>query len=196
MRKAGLLAHLATAHRTELTWDDCEPFLFASEIAWREMINRECESLDSILCDPGLAKEFDEIASRWAPGFDSLRYRWAALKLRKKSKDVRDEAQILNDATLSKPVVLDKSSARRVPALSGVYVVVASDEKPLYAGVASDLRSRLESTRSRWKEYSHSRSLKARFFSTSCRYETRLAYQWKLVLRHRPMLNFYDQKIA
>ena len=46
--------------------------------------------------DP-LAAQFDDIASEWAPKFTSLKYRWAALKLRKSSKDVRSEAKLLAD---------------------------------------------------------------------------------------------------
>ena len=89
LRKAGELAHLPAVRRTEFSWEACEPYLFASEIAWRQMIDAGHESLDTILCDPALAGQFDEIARRWAPGFSPLEYRWAALKLRKSAKVVR-----------------------------------------------------------------------------------------------------------
>ena len=185
---------ICRVRRTELTWEDCEPYLFASEIAWRQMIDRGHESLDSILCDPGLAEQFDQIASQWAPNFQPLQYRWAALKLRKKAKEVRDEADILNDASLCKPIALDKFGTRQVPESSGVYVVVGSDEGALYAGETSDLRSRLEKTRNLLRQFS--RSLVARYCSTACKPDTRLAYQRRLVCRHRPILNYLDQMIA
>ena len=199
MRKAGAFADLPTTERTELDWEACDPYLFASEIAWGQMIEQEgCESLDAILCDPDLAARFDKLAKRWAPGYNSLEYRWAALKLRKSSMRVRSRAKELMDAHLSPVATLDKKGKQSVPDAPGVYIVFGDKSKPLYAGEANNLRDRVKlhlgpETKEQWKNLSS--SLTAKFFSTDCDYSTRLAYQWRLVSQHRPQLNLIDAKV-
>jgi DNA modification methylase len=200
MRKAGLLVNLPAVHRTEFRWEDCEDYLFASEIALAQMIESGCKSLDSILCDPFVASQFDEIASRWAPEFKPLKYRWAAMMLRKRAATSRSRAEFLTDARFSRAIPLDNNGAKKFPDQSGVYVVAAaSNRKPLYAGEASNLRQRLQfqfgtTTRPMWKKWE---SLTARYFATSCDYTDRLAYQHRLVVRERPELNYFpNQRIA
>jgi site-specific DNA-methyltransferase (adenine-specific) len=199
MRKAGLLADLPATERTEYSWEQCEAYLFASEIAWRQLIDDGCESLDSIFCDPALAEKFDEIARRWAPGHSSLEYRWAALKLRKSAKQVRTRAKTLTAAALGKAIELQGAEARQVPDAAGVYVVLGSGGEALYAGEATNLRDRLlkqcgSKTRGLWKPWSD--GLSVRYASIACPYSTRLAHQRKLILRHQPRLNLPDQKMA
>ena len=196
MRKAGLLVELPTTRRTKFSWEICDEYLFASEIAWRQMIDAGSESLDSILCDPFLAAEFDAIAKRWAPGHSPLEYRWAALKLRKRAKQVRARAEVLTDAHLSKAIPLDARPSKLFPERAGIYVVTSADKKPLYAGEASNLRHRIES------QFAGScplgkkevRTLTARFFSTECPSTDRLAYQLRIVKKQRPLLNLPDHK--
>ena len=199
LRKAGKFADIPTTQRTEFGWEDCDQFLFASEIAWRRMIDQGYDSLDTILCDPGLAAEFDSIAQQCCPGFTSLQYRWAALKLRKSAKQVRSRAELLNDARLSAAVPLKRSDAQRIPDSSGVYVVWGAGKETLYAGEANNLRGRLQQqfnsqTKPFWKEFGG--SLTARFFATDCPYSTRLAYQRRLIMAHQPRFNLRDLHIA
>ncbi len=201
LRKAGELADLPTSKRTEFDWQECEPFLFASEIAWGQLVDQGCESLDAIFCDPHLAAEFDGIASRWAPGFTPLQYRWGALKLRKSSKEVRTRAELLTDTctSLNRKVTLTTKGAPKLPDSSGVYVVFGDDTLPIYAGEASNLRERLRQqfgadTRPLWSKLGD--SLTARYFATDCDYSTRLAYQRRLVNQHKPKLNLIDSKFA
>lgn len=97
LRKAGKLITPASK-RTEFSWSEYDEFLFASEIACAEL--KRHGTLDDILCDPDLAKEFDKIARSLAPGFTSLQYRWGALTLRKKSKDARVRSEFFT--TLSR----------------------------------------------------------------------------------------------
>ena len=196
MRKAGQLADMPTTRRTEISWDACEDYLFASEIAWRQMIDIGSESLDSILCDPFLAAEFDSIAKRWAPGQSPLEYRWAALKLRKKARECRTRAELLTDAHLSRPMGLKSRGSKAFPDEPGVYIVAGSKNEPLYAGEASNLRLRLERQFS--GEDCPLRSqvgrLTARFFPTSCTSTDRLAYQFRVVKQQKPLLNLPDHK--
>ena len=79
LRKAGRLSHLKS-NRTQ--FNDCE-YRFASEIAVRHLERRSQITLDDILCSPALVFEFDSTCEKIAPGFSPLRYRWAALSLRK-----------------------------------------------------------------------------------------------------------------
>ena len=89
---------------------------------------------------------------------------------------------------------------KRLPEQSGVYVVSdANNDRPIYAGQASNLRQRLQSqfgvdTRSQWKQLAD--ALDAKYFPTSCKCTDRLAYQWHLVVRHRPRLNLMDPRLA
>jgi DNA modification methylase len=196
MRKAGLLANLPTVRRTEITWQDCEDYLFASEIAWRQMADTGCNSLDNILCDPFLAAAFDKIASSWAPGRTALEYRWAAIKLRKSSKVVRARAESLSEAKFGKEFDWDGGAAKRLPEEPGVYVISTSKRQPLYVGESGNLRLRLQSqfgakTQPLWKPLAD--SLTARFFPTACRTIDRLGYQRRLVMRRQPLLNLAHQ---
>jgi site-specific DNA-methyltransferase (adenine-specific) len=198
LRKARVFAQFPTEKRTEFSWSECEPYLFASEIAWKHMIDQGCESLDSILCDPSLANEFDTIAKRWAPGFTSLEYRWAALKLRKCAKDVRSRAKLLTDALLSPSVAINGKGRKSLPDIPGVYVVVSRKDEPLYAGEASNIRERVRNqfntqTRPWWRSFA--KDLAAKYFSTSSPYSTRMAYQRRLVIRHSPVFNLPEPKI-
>ncbi len=199
LRKAGMFADLPTLNRTEFSWEQCDPYLFASEIAWRQMLDQGCDSLDTILCNPHLAATFDEIARRWAPGFSPLEYRWAALKLRKNAKLLRSQAELLSDACLGPAIALGGSSRRKLPEASGVYVVIGAEEKPIYAGEAGNIRQRLEKqfgdeTKQLWKGLSM--RLTARWSPISCRYSTRLAHQRRLIKRHRPLLNLLDPRLT
>ncbi|HEV3024160.1 MAG TPA: DNA methyltransferase, partial [Pirellulales bacterium] len=83
LRKAGKLAEVGTTKRTQLSWESMDPFEFASEMALRRVLDLGGPSLDHILCDPIAASRFDDRARSMAPGFRSLHYRWAALRLRK-----------------------------------------------------------------------------------------------------------------
>ena len=84
LRKRGALNGRARSKRTHFANED--EFRFATEMAARFLERREGVSLDSLLCDPALAEEFDRLAADIAPGFSSLQYRWAALNLRKAKK--------------------------------------------------------------------------------------------------------------
>ncbi len=124
-RKAGRLAHLPTTRRTELSWEHCDQFLFAAEIAWRQLLDQGYKSLDEILCDPRAAQEFDRLASRFASGFTSLDYRWAALKLRKQRKVSRSRAALIQkfDLHFGEPVEPTPSALSAVTKDSGLFLV-------------------------------------------------------------------------
>jgi DNA modification methylase len=193
-RKAGRLAHLTTTRATDLSWQQCDPFLFACEIAWKKMSELGFESLDDILCDPAAASAYDRQAAQYAPGFTSLEYRWGALKLRKESKRARARAGLLGRAKLHFLTTLPAKtrSFGRIPETAGVYLVSAAGGEPLYAGEALCLRSRLvrQFDRALLKIWDASaQDLQIQFFEATADATLLLAYQALCVRQHRPRLN-------
>lgn len=151
-RKAGRLAEYPAMHTTNLEWSECDSYVFASEIALRRMQDQSRDhalSLDEILCDPELARKFDQLAGEFAPGFKPLQYRWAALKLRKQSKLAWERSQRLPAGAVSanEGVALKEFDAAEVGDGSGLYLIgeAARKDKTLYAGEAMSLRERLKS---------------------------------------------------
>ena len=72
-------------------------------------------------------------------------------------------------------------------------MLVGSDDKSIYAGETISLRDRLcqfDETRGMWEK--NLKPPTARFFITDCPSPTRMAYQRRLILRHRPRLNLFD----
>jgi site-specific DNA-methyltransferase (adenine-specific) len=143
LRKRGALQHIPTHRRTELAWHACEPFLFASEIAWQSLLSEgQAGSLDEILCDPQLVAEFDRRASNYAPGFRVFEYRWGALKLRKQVKTARVQGAVLSPPPRGlKPVAWSEVQSATLTG-GGVYLVTAAAGEHLYVGETSDLAQR------------------------------------------------------
>jgi site-specific DNA-methyltransferase (adenine-specific) len=199
LRKAGKLAHLETAHRTKLSWEECDKYMFASEIAWQSMLNdKSAESLDEILCDPALAAEFDRRAKRFAPGYGSLEYRWAALKLRKEAKCARSRASVLESFRslrhrFGEELAMGDLKPRRVPAGPGLYMLSQSRTDKLYVGETLDLRARLtlkQTQKKAWLSFSDSVSIQ--MLPMDCSAAGKLAWQSCLVKRFEPRLNCFE----
>ena len=130
-----------------LDFKECEPFVFASEIAWKTLCDeKRVSSLDDILCDPILASEFDELAARLAPEFSSFQYRAGAILLRQAAANARAEGNVLSLAMLESigrklPAIRD--ALRDLPADPGVYVIQQQQET-VYVGTALSIRDRLD----------------------------------------------------
>jgi DNA modification methylase len=214
LRKAGKLKSFGvnTTARTDIGWKQISSFVFASEIAWRQISNKYCMSLDEIFCDPRLAVQFDQIASNFAPGFQPLDYRWAALKLRKEGSNARHRATLCSAkqfgiSGLSKKI-LKKSRGVLVADLDfgeissgpGVYVVRGADGIPLYAGETSQLAARLAMTfdpggpRDQWLQRSH--ELEVFFQPVPSVVDHRLARQSLLLKWHKPEWNSVKELAA
>ena len=201
LRKRGLLNAIETVHRTTLSWEDCDEYIFASEIAWQSMLNDDLAgSLDEILCDPTLAAKFDQRAEQFAPGHGPLDYRWAALKLRKEAKFARSRAKVLTPPTrFGTRVAIDDLPARNLPETGGVYVL-SEDEKRarnLYVGETLNLRSRLTMNQDQakvWREFST--SVFVQIHPMDCSRAGKLAWQSCLVRRFKPRLNCFELRSA
>jgi site-specific DNA-methyltransferase (adenine-specific) len=200
LRKDGKLAHLPTTRRTEISWEQCDSFLFASEIAWKQMLDEGYASLDEILCDPVAADHFDSIAREYAPDCKSLECRLGALKLRKAAKVARTDSKTLRFGRLEAPITVSAANWSKIPNSRGAYLVVdADDERPLYAGESLDLRTRFTyqfSSETRKSIKSWGRRLALRFLLVEREPTRLLAYQSLFVRRFSPPHNLPDLAFA
>jgi site-specific DNA-methyltransferase (adenine-specific) len=196
LRKAGKLLHLPTRARTEISWEACDDYFFASEIALEQMLSAgKAESLDEILCDPQLAAEFDALAGELAPGLDSFQYRWAALKLRKQAKFARSRGAVLvPPSRFGRETPLAELDPRKIPPRPGLYLISGGTSR-LYVGESLNLQSRLArqfaaGRREVWKRFS--RPLFVRSCGAPVEPAQMLAWQSCLVRKYRPRLNYRE----
>lgn len=120
-----------------------DKFAFASEIAIRCLERKRQTTLDRVLSDPELAREFDNVASAIAPGFTPLEYRWAALRMRKTN---RLKPELLGRAVPTQvfgPTAILGLEPSQLPNQQGLYLLLSRD-KVLYVGETSDLRGRFK----------------------------------------------------
>lgn len=203
LRKRGELAPIPTVRRTSISWEDCDRYIFSSEIAWQRMLNDEVAgSLDEILCDPDLAFRFDKLAGQFAPGYKPLEYRWAALKLRKEAKGARSRAIVLTPPRrFGAMVPMHELATRNLPDEAGVYVLSEDPKRTrnLYVGETLNLRNRLALNRRRvnaWREFSPSHSILVQMLPMDCSAAGRLAWQSCLVRKFKPRLNCFELRPA
>lgn len=202
LRKAGKLAHVDTASWTTVAWEDCDDYVFASEIALQRMLDEKlAQSLDEILCDPALAGQFDAAAAALAPGYSPLDYRWAALRLRKEAKKARSRAAVLVPPKLGPMIPLDQFEPETLPEASGLYLVSENPARGLYAGEAMNLRRRLslqfgKKQRAAWLGFAESLLIQVRPMDASA--AGKLAWQSCLVkqFKQRPRLNYFELRSA
>ncbi|NQT17098.1 MAG: GIY-YIG nuclease family protein [Planctomycetes bacterium] len=122
-----------------------DPYAHAAEIAARYVEDKHDTSIDRVLCDPALRREFDSSASQIVPDVDSYLLRKAALALRKKRK-LRPE---LIKRVADWGTVVEKYSATElledlnlIPRTPGVYLFF-DNTGYLYIGEAANLRTRV-----------------------------------------------------
>lgn len=199
LRLAGKLAHLPTTQRTPITWESCDPYVFGSEIALQQMLDRkDVGSLEQILCNPALAAEFDGLASCYAPGHTSLEYRWAAIKLRNAVARARSRASVLESPpTLGKKCSIADLEFDKIPSEPGIYLLSAEGSDRLYVGETLNLHGRLSlqfsaEHRQTWKKLSGLKSLRIQIYLTSHDPADVLAWQCCLARKYKPRLNFQE----
>jgi DNA modification methylase len=203
LRKAGRLSHIETLRRTSIPWDECDEFLFASEIAWQMLLDdHSARSLDEILCDPELAAQFDEIAGRFAPGHKPLDYRWGALKLRKEARYARSRAMILKppDRFFGKMLPIDELGAKNLPEKPGLFVLSEDENRTrnLYAGETLNLRRRFTCRRTKawWRNEPFPNSIFVKTLAMDWSTAGKLAWQSCLVRQFEPRLNCFELRSA
>jgi len=192
LRKSGKLSDIDTSKKTSISWQRCEQYLFASEIAWQTMLNENmAESLDEILCDPVLAEEFDTRAGQHSPGYSPFEYRWAALKIRKQARAARSRAAVLMPPSLNGHYLhLDTLTANTLPGKPGVYII-SDGGKILYVGETADLSGYFSPEyRKTWK--SDGGSVKVQTFMVDIESAGRLAWQSCMIGKLSPVMNCFE----
>ncbi|MCH2177388.1 MAG: site-specific DNA-methyltransferase [Mariniblastus sp.] len=200
LRKSGRLkqAGVETSVRTQVSWDDLELFIFASEIAWRRISDDYGNmSLDDILCDPRIASQFDVIAQQFAPGFRPVDYRWGAIKLRKEGRNARRRAenyrQKLSIQKFTDGVRLSELDLAKVPVTAGVYGIATDTGEFLFAaetrGLAARLKAHFASAERRKGWLREQEDLTVFYHNLETIADYRLARQSLLLKWHRPKWN-------
>jgi len=140
LRKAGHFKGEIRSRRTLIFGQD--EFRFASEVAVRHLERRESVTLDDVICDPELAREFDAIASEISPGRSSLEYRWAALGLRKRGglKPELLQRFVTPEGVQFRHV--KELNLHEIPRQQGLYVFF-DNQQTLYVGETTNLRHRI-----------------------------------------------------
>jgi site-specific DNA-methyltransferase (adenine-specific) len=148
IRKTGGFPKRGKIKKVQLSDEELEAFDFAAEIGWR-MANDKFHgpSLDEILCDPEKASYFGRVARRFAPGFEPVNYRWAALRLRKASRDLVDEVKryhfVFAKREFTRLQALSRVRPSRFDGQPGIYLLRDANKEPLFVGRARDLGHRL-----------------------------------------------------
>ncbi len=200
-RKKGGLSNLPKTKK--YTVRETDEFEYASELAVRFLEMSKHVSLDQVICDPDLASEFDEYATRLAPGFSPLEYRWVALGLRKAGRLAESK---LNLEEIPKLELLGNVNTLRlqtIPKNAGLYLF-SSSEKPVFMSQTDNLVHRLQ----RHMEVSSSRGLPNWLWDTrkeplqiaiaplpDASRTLRQKFELELIKELKPVLNF-QRKVA
>lgn len=148
LRKAGYFKGLPRSLRTTFPLEGKKfyRYKFACEIAMQSFENKHNAILDHILCDPKMAREFDQYVLTMLPDKpSSLMIRWYALRIRKASTRIslasaKLEKFIEIDSYTQSPFDVNCSKVEDTP---GLYWL-KDDKRSLYIGETDNLRERFE----------------------------------------------------
>ncbi len=196
IRKSGKSVLPPAAKKPQVT--DYDDFLFASEIAFRYLQQREGATLDRVLCDTQLRQRFDDIARRLAPDQSEFKIRMGALYLRKthnlKRSDIVDAPSYkLLSAGTNADVRLDS-----LPSHPGLYAFYERS-RPIFAGETVGLRHRIGLHMSgsgqqflpSWLELGNETRLELKFVSVpNANSKDRLSWLNRFINQERPPLNY------
>ena len=147
-RKTGEFPKRGQIKKVHVADDELDAYSFAAEIAWR-MTNDKFDgpSLDEIFCDPTKAAFFDRAARRVAPGFEPAQYRWAALRLRKASRELVNEVKQYHFVFAKRDFTRFQTwrgfKPKRLNGQPGLYLLRNAAKEPLFVGYTLDLGRRL-----------------------------------------------------
>jgi DNA modification methylase len=199
LRKQG---KLQSTKITRLDWDALDEFEFASEMALRRMLDLGFPSVDCVLCDPTAALRFDIFARSIAPGFTSLQYRWAALKLRKSAKLWREYSEKSDIKALPRRTLLelDDNALAQVSATPAVYFLLSGQGKEFnlaYIGETGDVCERTRRMLSARPGFDqlvpNNGSWRIELFDLQgTERERRRGLQSCLIAQHRPPMNYLE----
>jgi site-specific DNA-methyltransferase (adenine-specific) len=179
---------------------DYDEFLFASEIAFRFLQQKENVSLDDVLCNTALRKRYDEIAQKLSPNeLDIFKLRMGALYLRKKHRLKPEDAGMPSYDFESAGKIRDVTLAK-IPEFGGMYVFY-DDTRPLFAGQTQKLRHRIDlhlgSAKGMflpaWLEYGREDYLDLRFIpAKKATGGQRLKWLNQFINREHPVFNYQE----
>lgn len=198
LRKAGKLSHIPATRRTSFSWEYCDDFMFASEVAWQSLLNENvATSLDEILCDPSLAQELDRRAGALSPGRTPLEYRWAALKLRKEAKFARGRAAVLRPPNaIENATPLSDKSSENLQHQPGLYILSDESQQEFYVGETLDLNRQLSQIHEQSEQWAnHCQPVHVQTIAMDHASAGRLAWKSCLIskkLEHCPRLNYFE----
>lgn len=200
LRKAGQLNAEVTKRATARH----ESYVHGAEIAARQMYDQHQLSIDRLLCDPDLRREFDRIAHGVTPDASAYELRKAALSLRK-TRQLRPELvarvadwkkQVLT--LTAKEIVNDP---KLVPDTPGIYLFRDASGY-LYIGESENLRARVTKhldhsdrkslARYLWQAGADGVTVELHAFdpeSGARNKEMRRAYESELIASRRPRFN-------
>ncbi|MBL9090361.1 MAG: hypothetical protein JNL96_04010 [Planctomycetaceae bacterium] len=197
LRKAGKLAAVPTTQRTEMSWEDCESFLAAAEIAAAAVLSERADiGLDEVFCDPALAATFDKAATRLGGSKQLFAYRWTAMKLRKEAKQLRDRGQELRRTELAFGTPVSAARARwwkQFPTEPGLFLVLDPEGNRRYVGAALNLRARMEKllTPTKLAQFVRSRDVRVAVLPLAVSFVDLLALAQLAAGRARSPLNWH-----
>jgi DNA modification methylase/predicted GIY-YIG superfamily endonuclease len=148
LRKTGTFPRRGEIKKVHILESELDAFAFAAEIAWRLVSDKfDGPSVDEILCDPAKAAFFDRVARRFAPGFEPSQYRWAALRLRKASREVLNDVKkfhfVFDKRDFTRVHAWNRFKSNRCAGQPGIYLLRDDAKKPLFIGRSQDLGRRL-----------------------------------------------------
>lgn len=194
LRKTGGFPKRGQVNKVHVADAELDRYGFAAEIAWRLTSDKfGGPSLDEIFCDPAKAAYFDRAAKRFAPGFEPAQYRWAALRLRKLSRDLVDDVKqfhfVFAKRDFHRFQAWDRVRPARLAGQPGIYLLRGEAREPLYIGQTLDLGRRLAQhagSRAIAEMVEHAATLVVGDLPGE---EYRDAFKEDLVRRHRPRWN-------
>jgi site-specific DNA-methyltransferase (adenine-specific) len=148
LRKTGDFPKRGKIKKASISDDELDAYAFAAEIAWRLTSDKfSGPSLDEILCDPDKTAYFDRSAKRFAPGSEPVQYRWAAMRLRKASRELVNDVKQFHFVFAKRDFTRFQKwrgfKFKPLAGQAGIYLLRGHDRAPLYIGRTSDLGRRL-----------------------------------------------------
>jgi site-specific DNA-methyltransferase (adenine-specific) len=149
IRKTGGFPKRGKVKKVHVSDEELDAYEFAAEIGWRFTNDKfHGPSLDEVFCDPEKAAYFGRTAKRFAPGFEPAHYRWAALRLRKASRDLVDEVKqyhfVFAKRDFTRFQTWNRFNPSRHNEQPGIYLLRDEQKQPLYVGQTRDLGRRIE----------------------------------------------------
>lgn len=148
-RKAKKIGKVEGVIRYRVSRDELDQYLFASEVGLRLLQDKhyfesqKWISLDDVLCEPKLGKEYFELARSITPGFKEVEYRWAALTIRKGMNRGGKPSELADAPTFEELGSRDRIRASGIPRTSGFFWM-KSEWANFYIGHNNNLREQME----------------------------------------------------